>query len=94
MWKKGPPSPTFNVPVDDHVAVEVGHAFQDLPGVLPGHAFRQSSVGLQLVFDGTLEEPRGQTPGPPTQAPACAPTPGMYSMKMVRVLSPWSLRQP
>lgn len=49
---------TFDVPVDDHVAVQVGHAFQDLPRVLPGHIFRQCTVGLQLVFDGTLEKKR------------------------------------
>lgn len=59
-----PPSPTFDVPVDDHVAVQVGHAFQDLPRVLPGHVFRQGAVGLQLVFDGTLERKQlsGQSP--------------------------------
>lgn len=55
-WENiGHSSPTFDVPVDDHVAVQVGHAFQDLPRVLPGHIFRQCTVGLQLVFDGTLE---------------------------------------
>lgn len=60
-------SPTFDVPVDDHVAVQVGHAFQDLPRVLPGHIFRQRTVGLQLVLDRTLEKepPLGENT-PPT----------------------------
>lgn len=45
------PAPlTLDVPVNNHVAVQVGHAFQYLPGVLPGHALCQSTVGLQLVF--------------------------------------------
>lgn len=47
--------PTFDVSVDDHVAVQVGHAFQDLPAVAPRHLFRQRSVRLQLVLDGALE---------------------------------------
>lgn len=37
---------TLDVPVDNHVAVQVGHALQDLPGVFPGHTLRESSVGF------------------------------------------------
>ena len=47
----GTESGTFNVPVNNHVAMEIGHALQDLPGVLPGHILCQRSVGFQLVFD-------------------------------------------
>jgi len=42
---------TFDVPVYDHVAVQIGHALQDLSCVLPGHVFCQRPVGLQLVLD-------------------------------------------
>lgn len=45
---------TFDVSVDDHVAVEVGHSLQDLMGVSTRHVFRQGPVRLQLVFDGAL----------------------------------------
>lgn len=41
---------TLDVPVNDHVAMQVRHAFQDLSGVFSGHTLRQSSIGLQLVF--------------------------------------------
>lgn len=41
---------TLDVPVNNHVAVQVGHSLQDLPGVFSGHTLCQSSVGLQLVF--------------------------------------------
>lgn len=37
---------TFDVPVYDHVAVQIGHALQDLSCVLPGHIFCQCPVGL------------------------------------------------
>ncbi len=37
---------TFDVPVHDHVAVQIGHALQDLSCVLPGHIFCQCPVGL------------------------------------------------
>lgn len=37
---------TFDVSVDDHVTVQVGHPLQDLPGVTPRHVFRQRSVRL------------------------------------------------
>lgn len=47
---------TFDVSVDDHVTVQVGHPFQDLPGVAPRHVFRQRSVRLQLVLNGALEK--------------------------------------
>lgn len=47
---------TFDVSVDDHVAVQVGHPLQDLPGVAPRHVFRQRSVRLQLVLNGALGE--------------------------------------
>lgn len=50
---------TFDVSVDDHVAVQVGHPFQDLPGVAPRHVFRQRSVRLQLVLNGALGEQKG-----------------------------------
>lgn len=46
---------TFDVSVDDHVAVQVGHPLQDLPGVAPRHVFRQRSVRFQLVLNGALE---------------------------------------
>lgn len=46
---------TFDVSVDDHVAVQIGHPLQDLPGVAPRHVFRQRSVRLQLVLNGALE---------------------------------------
>lgn len=52
-WRLG--KRTFDVPVDDHVAVQVGHPLQDLPGVAPRHIFRQGTVRLQLVLDGTLQ---------------------------------------
>lgn len=45
---------TFDVSVDDHVTVQVGHPLQDLPGVAPRHVFRQRSVRLQLILDGAL----------------------------------------
>lgn len=45
---------TFNVSVDDHVAVQVGHSFQDLSGVFAGHVLRQRAVRLQLVFHRAL----------------------------------------
>ena len=45
---------TFDVSVHDHVAVQVGHALQDLTRVAPRHVFRQRSVRLQLVLDGAL----------------------------------------
>lgn len=45
---------TFDVSVDDHVTVQVGHPLQDLPGVAPRHVFRQRSVRLQLVLNGAL----------------------------------------
>ena len=45
---------TFDVPVDDHVAVEVEDALEDLPGVPPGHVLCQSTIRLQLVLDGAL----------------------------------------
>lgn len=37
---------TFDVSVDDHVTVQVGHPFQDLAGVAPRHVFRQRSIRL------------------------------------------------
>lgn len=45
---------TFDVSVDDHVAVQVRDPLQDLPGVAARHVFRQRSVRLQLVLDGSL----------------------------------------
>lgn len=45
---------TFDVPVYNHVAVQIGHAFQDLPCVLAGDIFCQGPIGLQLIFDRTL----------------------------------------
>lgn len=51
-WRLG--KQTFDVPVDDHVAVQVGHPLQNLPCVAPRHVFRQGTVRLQLVLDGTL----------------------------------------
>lgn len=45
---------TFNVSVDNHVAVKVGNPLQNLPGVAPCHVFRQRSIRLQLVFDRAL----------------------------------------
>lgn len=50
---------TFDVPVDDHVAVQVGHALQDLPGVAARHVLRQRPVRLQLVLDGALNTTEG-----------------------------------
>lgn len=47
---------TLDVTMHDHVAVQVGHALQDLPCILAGHTLRQSSVGLQLVFYRALIE--------------------------------------
>ena len=41
---------TFDVSVHDHVAVQVGHSLEDLPGVSAGHLLRQSPVGFQLVL--------------------------------------------
>lgn len=114
---------TFDVPVDNHVAVQVGHALQDLLGVLPGHVFRERPIGLQLVFHRALENASVRTN---TSLLGCmwiwmcgsisvihvrlndkdvcyafanaqdirGLTPGMYSMKMVRVFSLWSRRQP
>ena len=45
---------TFDVSVDDHVAVQVRDPLQDLPGVAARHVFRQRSVRLQLVLNGAL----------------------------------------
>lgn len=45
---------TFDVPVYNHVAVQIGHAFQYLPCVLAGDIFCQGPIGLQLIFDRTL----------------------------------------
>lgn len=41
---------TFNVPVDDHIAVQVEDSLQDLPGVLPRDVLGQSTVSFQLVL--------------------------------------------
>lgn len=38
----------------NHVAMQVENPLEDLPGVLPSDVLRQSTVGFQLVFDGTL----------------------------------------
>lgn len=54
---------TFDVSVDDHVAVQVGHPLQDLAGVAPRHVFRQRSVRLQLVLNGALEKQNVSFPG-------------------------------
>lgn len=53
MWGLMPDG-TFDVPVDDHVAVQVGHALQNLSGILACHILCQSPISLQLVFDWTL----------------------------------------
>lgn len=45
---------TFDVSVDDHVAVQVRHPLQDLPRVAPRHVFCQRAVRLQLVLNGAL----------------------------------------
>lgn len=37
---------TFDVSVDDHVAVQVAHTFQYLPRVFTRDVFRQSTVRL------------------------------------------------
>ena len=53
---QGSAGTTFDVSVYNHVAVQVGHALQDLSRVLPGDVFRQRPVGLQLIFHRTLVE--------------------------------------
>lgn len=54
---------TFNVPVDNHIAVQVEDSLQDLPGVLPSDVLRQSTVRFQLVLYRTLERGNiGQQP--------------------------------
>ena len=58
-WGCGVACVTFDVPVDNHVAVEVEDTLEDLPGVPPGHVLRQSTIRLQLVLDGALRG-RGQ----------------------------------
>jgi len=37
---------TFNVPVDNHIAVQVEDSLQDLPGVLPCDVLGQSTVSF------------------------------------------------
>lgn len=45
---------TFDVPMYDHVAVQVEDALEDLPRVPPGHVLSQGPVCLQLVLYGAL----------------------------------------
>lgn len=54
---------TFDVSVDDHVAVQVAHTFQYLPRVFTRDVFRQSTVRLQLVFNWSLRKTKSKENG-------------------------------